>query len=44
MYGNTLDEDLKSELNGDFEDVIIALIEPKVEYDAQCLKNAIHVT
>ena len=43
MYGHKLEEDLKSELSGDFEDVVIALLEPKVEYDAHCLRNAIRV-
>ena len=41
MYGHTLDQDLKSELGGNFEDVVIALLEPRVQYDASCLRNAI---
>ena len=43
MYGKTLEHDLKSELSGDFEDVVIALLEPTVEYEAHCLKKAISV-
>ena len=43
MYGQTLEHDLKSELSGEFEDIVIALLEPTVEYDAHCLKNAISV-
>ena len=43
MYGQTLEHDLKSELNDEFEDIVIALLEPTVDYDAHCLKNAISV-
>ena len=43
MYGHTLEQDLKSELNGNFEDVVVALLEPRVHYEAHCLRNAIHV-
>ena len=43
MYGHTLEQDLKSELNGNFEDVVVALLEPKVQYEAHCLRDAIHV-
>ena len=41
MYGHTLEEDLKSELNGDFEDIIIALLKPRFEYEAECIREAI---
>ncbi|RNA07254.1 annexin A13 [Brachionus plicatilis] len=41
MYGKTLEEDLKSELKGDFEDMIIALLRPRFEYEAECLRDAI---
>ena len=43
MYGHTLEQDLKSELNGNFEDVVVALLEPRLEYEAHCLKNSINV-
>jgi annexin A7/11 len=43
MYGHTLEEDLKDELKGDFEDVVIALLTPRFKYEAQCLKDAIKV-
>lgn len=41
MYGHTLEEDLKSELKGNFEDVVIALLTPRFKFEAQCLRNAI---
>ncbi|VDK53517.1 unnamed protein product [Anisakis simplex] len=40
MYGKDLIKDLKSELTGDFEDLIIALMEPPARYDAQQLYKA----
>lgn len=43
MYGHTLEEDLKSELKGNFEDVVIALLTPRFKFEAQCLRNAIQV-
>ena len=43
MYGHSLEEDLKSELNGDFEDIVVALLKPKYQYEAECLRSAIHV-
>jgi hypothetical protein len=43
MYGHSLEQDLKSELSGNFEDVVIALLEPSLEYEARCLRDAIHV-
>jgi annexin A7/11 len=43
MYGHSLEQDLKSELSGNFEDVVIALLEPSIEYEARCLRDAIHV-
>jgi len=42
MYGHSLEQDLKSELSGNFEDVVIALLEPSIEYEARCLRDAIH--
>jgi hypothetical protein len=41
MYGKTLEQDLKSELNDEFEDIIIALLKPRYEYEAECLRDAI---
>lgn len=41
MYGKKLEQDLKSELRGDFEDIIIALLKPRFEYEAECLRDAI---
>ncbi|VDN93945.1 unnamed protein product [Brugia pahangi] len=40
MYGKDLINDLKSELSGDFEDLILALMEPPARYDAQQLHKA----
>lgn len=39
-YGRDLKEDLKDELSGDFQDVIMALMQPQALYDARCLKKA----
>ena len=49
MYLNTsvvlkyqeLADDLKSELTGDFEEVILGLLMRPVEYDAFCLNKAV---
>lgn len=43
MYGKTLEEDLKSELGGEFEHVAVALLMPRYEYDAHNLRKAIKV-
>ena len=43
LYGKTLEHDLKSELSGNFEEVAVALLKPRFEYDAENLHNAIHV-
>uniref|UniRef100_A0A915PW39 Annexin n=1 Tax=Setaria digitata TaxID=48799 RepID=A0A915PW39_9BILA len=40
MYGKDLISDLKSELSGDFEELILALMEPPARYDAQQLHKA----
>ena len=43
MYGHTLEEDLKSELKGNFEDIVIALLTPRYKFEAQCIRDAIKV-
>lgn len=43
MYGKDLMSDLKSELSGDFENLILALMEPPARYDAQQLRKAMQV-
>ena len=40
MYGKDLIQDLKSELSGDFEDLILALMEPPAVCDAKQLRKA----
>lgn len=39
-YSKNLLEDLKSELSGKFEDAMIALFTEPIQYDAECLHNA----
>jgi len=41
MYGHTLEEDLKSEINGNFLKGVLSLLEPTDEYEAHCVKRAI---
>uniref|UniRef100_A0AC35TTD8 Annexin n=1 Tax=Rhabditophanes sp. KR3021 TaxID=114890 RepID=A0AC35TTD8_9BILA len=41
MYGKDLISDLKSELHGDFEDLIIALMTPPAVFDAEQIKRAV---
>lgn len=43
MYGNTLEQDLKDELKGDFEDIVIALLKPRYDFEAECIRKAIKV-
>ena len=43
MYGKDLIQDLKSELSGDFEELVLALMEPSAVYDAKQLRNAMAV-
>lgn len=40
MYGHDLEEDLKSEISGNFLQAVIGLLTPRVEYEATCLRNA----
>lgn len=41
MYGRDLIDDLKSELSGNFEKVMVALMLPHADYDATCIHNAV---
>lgn len=43
MFGNQLKKELKDELKGDFETLILALIETPARYDAQQLHDAMKV-
>ena len=36
--------DLKSELSGNLEDCLLALLEPSTLYDAKCLRRAMRVS
>ena len=36
-----LEEELESELNGDFEEIVLALMMTSTQYDAYCLHDAI---
>ena len=40
-FGRDMIKDLKSELSGDFERVILAIMMPSADYDAECLRKAI---
>ena len=43
MYGKDLIKDLKSELSGNMEELILALFMPPTYYDAWSLRNAMKV-
>lgn len=40
MYGKDLMNDLKSELTGNLEECLLAMMEPTVLYDAKCMRRA----
>ena len=40
-FGRDLIKDLKSELSGNFERVILAVMMPSADYDAECIRRAI---
>jgi len=40
MFGKDLMDDLKSELSGNLEECLLAMMEPSVLYDAKCLRRA----
>ncbi|KAK2167200.1 hypothetical protein LSH36_31g03026 [Paralvinella palmiformis] len=41
MFGQDMEQELKSELGGDFEEAVVALITPPRVYDAKQLKEAV---
>lgn len=43
MYGKSLISELKSELKGDFKNLILALMTSPIEYDTKELYNALKV-
>lgn len=43
-YGKDLGDELKKELSGDFEDVIMALMDTPTKYDALQLQKAMKVS
>ena len=44
MFGKDLMNDLKSELSGNLEECLLAIMEPSVLYDAKCLRRAMRVS
>jgi hypothetical protein len=44
MYGKDLISNLKSELHGDFEGLVMALMEHPARYDASQLRRAMEVS
>ena len=43
MFGKDLMNDLKSELSGNLEECLLAIMEPSILYDAKCLRRAMRV-
>ena len=43
MFGKDLMNDLKSELSGNLEECLLAMMEPRTLYDAKCLRRAMRV-
>ena len=43
FYSQDLMNDLKSELSGNLEECLLAMMEPTVLYDAKCLRRAMRV-
>lgn len=43
MFGKDLMNDLKSELSGNLEECLLAIMEPSVLFDAKCLRRAMRV-
>ena len=43
MYGKDLIKDLKSELSGNFEDVVVRCLMNAPQFDATCLRRAMKV-
>ena len=43
LFNKDLTKELKGDLSGNFEDVIVGLMTPKEEYDATIIHNAVKV-
>ena len=43
MFGKDLMNDLKSELSGNLEECLLAIMEPSILFDAKCLRRAMRV-
>ena len=43
MFGKDLMTDLKSELSGNLEECLLAMLEPKVLYDSKSLRRSMRV-
>lgn len=40
LFGRTLEEDFKDELTGTFEDICVALLLPRYEFEAKTIREA----